>query len=199
MTRTRQERKSRTRRRLIEAALKDFARDGLSMARTADIAARAGVSHGTVFLHFPTREDLLATAIEEFGRRVTRRIHELAERGNSVRDQLSAHLAGLAESEPFYTRLVIEGPMLSNGVRNTVTMIQSAISFHLSRAAEREMEEGTIRQMPFHLFFNTWIGLIHYYLVNAESFDPGESVLRRYGPELLEHFLALVKGGSYER
>ena len=188
----RQIQKERTRQHLIETAFAQFAAHGLTTMRTADIAQAAGVSHGTVFVHFPTQEALLCAVIEEFGVRVARRLHELAVSNRSLRDVLAAHLRGLAEVEPFYTRLVIEGRMLPASARSTVIVIQSAISFHLGQAAEREISAGTIASCPIHLLFNTWVGLIHYYLANGDLFAPGESVLARYGQELLEHYLRLI-------
>jgi AcrR family transcriptional regulator len=190
--------KTRTRGVLIAAALAHFAQDGLSAARTADIAASAGVSHGTVFVHFPTREDLMTAAIEELGARVTRRMHELAETGNGVSDLLEAHLRGLTEFEPFYARLIMEESVLPPRAKNTLVMIQSSISFHLSLAVDREIAAGMIRNIPFHLLFNTWIGLLHYYLVHAAAFAPGQSVLKRHGRELLEHYLVLISNEQEE-
>lgn len=188
----RQIQKDQTRRRLIETALAQFARKGLTTTRTADIARAAAVSHGTIFAHFPTQEALLNAVIEEFGARVSLRLHELAAGNGSLRDVLAAHLRGLTEFEGFYTRLVIEGRLLPESARNTFILIQSAISFHLSQAAEREMAEGILRPYPIHLLFNTWIGLIHYYLANSDLFAPEGSVLERYGQELLEHYMGLI-------
>ncbi|NLI14212.1 TetR/AcrR family transcriptional regulator [Pelotomaculum propionicicum] len=187
----RQKQKKQTRKHLITMAFNQLAKDGLINTRTADIAKAAGVSHGTVFAHFPTRDALLTEVINEFGARVTRRLHELAG-GGSVHEILEAHLKGLAEFEPFYTRLVREGSLLPESARNTLIMIQSAVSFHLSQAAEREMAAGIIRRLPMHLLFNTWIGLVHYYLANGDLFSPGKPVLERYGKELLEHYLTLI-------
>jgi AcrR family transcriptional regulator len=184
--------KEQTRSYLIEVAFQQFAENGLMATRTLDIAKAAGVAHGTVFAHFPTREALLINVIEEFGGRITQRIHELAGGGGSVRETLEAHLNGLIEYEPFYTRLVTERPSLPEEVRHSLVMIQSAISFHLQQAAEAEMNAGKIRRLPLHLLFNTWLGLIHYYLANGDLFAPGESVLKRYGPELTDYFLALA-------
>lgn len=188
----RQLQKEQTRKQLIEAGLEQFALKGLTTTRTADIASAAKVSHGTVFAHFPTQEALLEAVMEEFGARVSARLHELATGNSSLRDVLNAHLTGLAEFEAFYTRLVIEGRLLPESARNVLVMIQSTISFHISQAAEREMKEGVIVSCPLHLLFNTWIGLIHYYLANDDLFAPGASVLNRYGEELLEHFLHLI-------
>lgn len=188
----RQIQKDQTRQHLIETAFAQFARQGLTTTRTADIAKAAKVSHGTVFAHFSTQEDLLNAVIEAFGARVSLRLHELAACNNSLRDVLAAHLRGLTEFEAFYTRLVIEGRLLPQSARDAFTIIQSSISFHLSLAADKEIQEGTIDPYPIHLLFNTWIGLIHYYLANNDLFAPEESVLERYGQELLEHYMRLI-------
>ncbi len=184
--------KERTRTAIIAAALHMFAQDGFYEARTSDIAESANVSHGTVFLHFPTRDDLLAATIEEFGMKIALRLHESLEKGNGMRHVLAAHVDGLMEYETFYARLVTQGTILPLIAQNVLVMIQSAVSFHLSQVAEREMTAGMIRRMPLHLLFNTWLGLIHYYLANRQMFAPGASVLKRYGHELLNHFLALI-------
>jgi AcrR family transcriptional regulator len=189
----RQIQKDQTRKHIVETAFKLFAQQGITATTTADIAKAANVSHGTVFVHFATQEMLLNTVIEEFGTRVSLRLHELVASDKSLREVLEAHLKGLAEFEAFYTRLVIEGRLLPESARNAFIMIQSSISFHISQAAEREMKAGTIEPYPVHLLFNTWLGLIHYYLTNNDLFAPGESVLNRYGQELLEYYMRLIR------
>jgi len=188
----REAKKHRTRARIVRAAYRLFARNGVAATSTARIARAARVSHGAIFLHFPTRGELVAQVIAECAQRMTRRVHELAEEGAGVRDVLAAHLSGLAEHEEIYARLVAEGPVLPPYARNTMLGIQAAISHHLARAAESEMERGTLRRMPLHLLFNTWLGLVHYYLVNRDLFAPGGSVLSAHGQELLDHYVRLM-------
>ena len=62
-----QERSRTTRRRLIEAALDSFGERGLHGVTVAVIAERAGVSRGAAQHHFPTREDLVAAAVDVLG------------------------------------------------------------------------------------------------------------------------------------
>lgn len=185
--------KSLTRQRIIETAFVEFPKKGLLLTPTADLARVAGVAHGTIFTHFPTREDLLVAVIEEFGARITRRLHELVIGGGALKEMLAAHLQGIKEFEPFYTRLITELQLLPKEARSTMVMIQSAISFHIIQSAEREIALGKIRALPLHLLFNQWVGLIHYYLMNGAFFAPGESVLGRYDAELLGHYLELIK------
>jgi len=189
----RQKQKIQTRKHILDAALNQLAKDGLTTTRTSDIAIAAKVSHGTVFAHFSTREILLDAVIEEFGIRITKRLHELVNSNCGMKEVLEAHLKGIREYEAFYTRLVSEERLLPESARNSLIMIQSAISFHLIQIAEREMEDCKISRMPIDLLFNTWVGLIHYYLINGDMFAPGESVLERYSERLVEHYMNLIK------
>ncbi len=54
-----------TRRKVFEAALAIFRRDGVAGARIEDIAKAAGVSRGTFYFHFPTKKDVLVQVLRE--------------------------------------------------------------------------------------------------------------------------------------
>src|SRR5262249_45568246 len=61
--------KADTHRRIVRSALALFQRHGYEETRVEDIAALAGVTKRTVFLHFPTKADLLFdVAAEELHR-----------------------------------------------------------------------------------------------------------------------------------
>lgn len=51
---------ARKRRRILEAAERLFARHGFAKTVVSEIAAEAGVSKGLVYVHFPSKEALLA-------------------------------------------------------------------------------------------------------------------------------------------
>ena len=48
---------------IIEAALQEFGKCGLANARLQDIAKRAGVSKGTIYLYFPNKEELFKAVV----------------------------------------------------------------------------------------------------------------------------------------
>lgn len=189
----RSKQKTATHQRLLEVAFAKMAENGPASTSTLMIAESAGVSHGTVFAHFPTRDLLLTEVINLFGQRVAGRIHTLAAEGVGLRSVLEAHLQGLKECEGFYTGLIRESHLLPPGAQDALVMIQSAISLHLSQAFERERKSNE-DLVPFHFLFNLWVGLIHHYLLNAERFAPGESVIGRCGQELIANYLAIVSG-----
>lgn len=189
---TRQDRKRITREKIVATSLELFAQQGIAATSTAAIAEAAGIAHGTIFLHFPTREDLVAEAISRVAKQVIDGIHALVEGGATVRDVFDAHLRGLAAHEAFYARLVTEGPALPPHARHTLLGIQSVISLLLSEAAEPEVRAGRMRRMPIHMLFNTWIGLVHHYVANRDLFAPRESVLLARREELISHFMGLL-------
>ncbi|MBI2895927.1 MAG: TetR/AcrR family transcriptional regulator [Deltaproteobacteria bacterium] len=185
--------KADTRRRILEKAKVLCARHGFARTRTVDVARAARVSHGSVFVHFPSRDDLFDAVLFEMAREITDALHALATEGASLREVLAAHLECLADREDQIRWLLVDAPVLPESFRLAWVSLQSAISFHVSAAAEREMASGKVRRMPLHLLFNTWIGLVNHYVVNRELFAPGKSVLRTHGRMLLDHFLGLVE------
>jgi AcrR family transcriptional regulator len=60
-----QSRDKEARERIIDSARRLFASRGYSRTPTKDIAVDAGVATGTVFYHFPTKQDLLRTVVSE--------------------------------------------------------------------------------------------------------------------------------------
>jgi len=190
---TRQEQKVVTRDRLVNAAMTLFARKGIAETTTADVAKSVRMSHGVVFLHFPTRDDLVIAVIDEFGRRLAAEFRQAFEHDLSLRAVLQAHLRVLAELEPFYARLVTEAPMLPPKVRSTLMLLHAAVSYEIFSALERERKLGRARKIARPLLFNTWIGLVHHYLVNRDVFATGDSVIEEQGETLVNHFMALVK------
>ena len=57
-TERKQVRSKRTAQQILNAALRVFARDGISRARIADIAAEAGISTSTLYEYYKSKEDL---------------------------------------------------------------------------------------------------------------------------------------------
>lgn len=64
-----EERKARTRERIIEAARDLIAAGGYREAQVASVAARAGLATGSVYRHFPSKADLFAEVFRHASQR----------------------------------------------------------------------------------------------------------------------------------
>lgn len=62
----RQRRKEARPQELLDAALDLFVERGFAATRSEDVAARAGVSKGTLYLYYPSKEELLKEVIRQY-------------------------------------------------------------------------------------------------------------------------------------
>lgn len=106
-----------TRRVVLEAALRVFARSGISAATLEDIAAEAGVTRGTLCWHFHSKDELLSGIIKHYGphsmlRPAIEQIEQDLQNGVTLDDEtIFRRLAGAFydsfTSQGNYTRLAI--------------------------------------------------------------------------------------------
>jgi AcrR family transcriptional regulator len=178
---------------LIEAGLRVVAEHGFAGATTAAIAKATGKAHGTVFVHFPTRDALVTELVEEIGRAMTRRLTEVPTDAPGIGDVLDAHLSALAEHESLYAALLGESTTLPLVARARVFALQSGIAWRLREALAREVLRGTARPMAAVAFANVWIALTNHYLVNRDLFTPGASVIAARGAELKATLLEIIR------
>jgi hypothetical protein len=82
---------------------------------------------------------------------------------------------------------------LPPGTKDMLISLRSVNSHHFETAVKREIRGGGIKKLPLHLMFNTWMGMVHYYLQNSEWFAPGESVIKRHKNELVKFYMKLIK------
>jgi AcrR family transcriptional regulator len=63
--RTRQRRKETRPQELLDAALELFVEKGFAATRTEEVARRAGVSKGTLYLYYPSKEELFKAVVRQ--------------------------------------------------------------------------------------------------------------------------------------
>lgn len=139
---SREEQRLQTRQRLYECALAVFRRDGVTSSRTDDIAKAAGVSRGTFYFHFPTKEHVLLERMRETEEQICAVIEAMPEHEpiHSVLDALITEMAVIWEPDP---QLL---PDLSSAALRHVaanmsdqesTRLRSTLSGRFSSAAKR--------------------------------------------------------------
>ena len=104
---------SRTRTRILDGALRAIARHGLSKLGMSDVSEHAGVSRGTVYRYFPSREELLQCLAdferERFQRRVAEALRSAPPGAPRLRVALQ-HVARYVKEHPAIQRLIDSEP-----------------------------------------------------------------------------------------
>ena len=80
---------------IIKAALEVFGECGLANARLQDIAERAGVSKGTIYLYFPNKEELFREMIRQTAVAAIERAEQVVTHGTPA--YLSSRSCGATE------------------------------------------------------------------------------------------------------
>lgn len=190
---TRKEQKEKTRSGLVEQAEHLFAKKGIAYTTTADIAKSLKLSHGALFVHFQTRDDLIKAVVDEFGERLSSSLGKRFSEDLSLKELLKAHLNVLAEFEDFYMRLISESQVLPPHIRSIVYSMNASLSYRFYRAAKVEMASGNIKKISQISFFNTWMALVNYHIMNRDLFSEKTPILNEIGDELLRNFYFLIK------
>lgn len=140
---------------LLDAALSEFFEKGFAAARLEDIATRAGVSKGTIYRYFDSKEDVfeaLVTAIPQANVEAMRAAaSDTSIPADVLLERLLRAVAGIARDERImkFPRLVIgeagRFPKLADTYKREV--ISRAVGI-LTSVIQRGIEEGCLRAVP---------------------------------------------------
>lgn len=160
------------RRSILDAALEEFAEKGFAAARMEDVARRAGVGKGTIYLYFEDKESLFEGLVHEFIVTPLSAFQELRPRpgesvGEAVRRVMPPAVIGVAQSRKAdLLRLLIgEGvrfPRLADSYRRSVVEPMAArMRALLAQAAEQgELANDAVQKFPQLLIAPALMGVI---------------------------------------
>lgn len=188
---TRVEQKENSRRLIIDESIKLFSRKGFVNTSTAEIAKATRLSHGALFIHFPTRDDLISAVIDDFGTKFSAAFSKKMT-ASKLEECLKAHLKILAKHEDFFFALISDAHHLPQASRGLFYMINSAISWHLYTRAKNGMDAGIIKTISQARLFTTWISLVQYTLLNRDVLSQKRPILAEKSDDLVDHFLTLI-------
>jgi AcrR family transcriptional regulator len=152
-------RSAERRRAILAAALQEFAAQGFAATRIDDVARRAGVAKGTIYLHFADKETLFQELIRSELSPVVGAL-EHASHGDLPVRLVAEQLIEVFVREIYETRrkdvirlIIAEGPRFPKLAefyyRAVVSRVMEAIRGLVRRAAERgELRHDTLARYP---------------------------------------------------
>ena len=164
------------RRQILHVATGLFARQGFRGTTTREIAAQAGVNEALLFRHFPNKETLYWTIIEELcsvrGRR--QRVDEILKTGGNdlqVFTMLACEFLQRTPRDTELTRLLwftaLENHTLSERFfRTYVAVYYEALAGYI----RRRMREGGFRRIDPLLAARSFFGMVVYHFLAQELF-----------------------------
>jgi AcrR family transcriptional regulator len=134
----------------LSTALRLFVANGVQNTSTAEIAREAGTAAGTLFLYFPTKQDLIHELILKIGREQSQHINMLLEPSLPVRDTFLTIWDGslhwfIDHMEAYqYIQQVRDTGMIADSV------VQESNQFfgYYYEAIQKGWQEGSIKPYP---------------------------------------------------
>jgi TetR/AcrR family transcriptional regulator, fatty acid metabolism regulator protein len=138
------------RERILEGALKAFARNGFYNTKVSEIASEAGVADGTIYLYFKNKDDLLISLFEDRMEWVIDRLEsELAAVKGGVLDQLQAfvtlHFSLAVENRDLAEFITVELRQSAKFVKEYKNPKFADYLRILQRLIEQGQEQGVFR------------------------------------------------------
>jgi TetR/AcrR family transcriptional regulator, fatty acid metabolism regulator protein len=168
------------RRRILQAAVKVFARKGYFAARVSEIAEKAGVADGTIYLYFAGKEDILVSLFDEvMSEHVTRARAEMeavADAPSRLRLLAEHHLRVLGADRDLAVVFQVELRQSTKFMeRFTATWLRRYFDL-VSSVIEQGQREGTLRaDLPRKLvakaFFGTLDELVTSWVIGRKDYD----------------------------
>jgi AcrR family transcriptional regulator len=178
---------------IVRAALALFVERGYGPATMAEVCARAAVSNGSLFHHFPSKEALAAAVYREglarYQARLLAALGAESDARRGVRAAIGAHLAWVGENPDWAHYLFEMGRSEAVGAASAELRAQNRAFFGAVDAwFAGHVAAGRVRAMPREVFAAVLVG-------PAQEFCRGW--LRRRDPAALARARPLLAGAAW--
>jgi len=171
------------RRRILEAAVRVFARKGYFAARVSDVAKRAGIADGTIYLYFRNKEDILVSLFDEVmsehvarGQEELLRIPGTAAKLHAIAER---HLRLLGDNEDLAVVFQVELRQSTKFMeRFTASWFKDYLEL-LTGVIEEGQKDGTLRpELPRKVLAKALFGaldeMVTSWILGRKNYDLGE-------------------------
>lgn len=168
------------RQRILQGAVRVFARKGYFAARVSDIARKAGVADGTIYLYFRNKEDILVSLFDEVMAEHLTRARAEQKSAHSTAERLTAiaahHLGVLGGNRDLAVVFQVELRQSTKFMeRFTATWLQDYFGL-LGDVIEEGQRDGTLRaDLPRKLvtkaFFGALDELVTSWILSGKDYD----------------------------
>ncbi len=171
------------RERILEAAVKVFAKKGYFAAKVAEIARKAGVADGTIYLYFRNKEDILVSLFEQvMAGHLERARRDVAGAEGAAARLLAVaehHLRGLGANRDLAVVFQVELRQSTKFMeRFTASWLQDYFAL-LSQIIEDGQKDGSLRpdlprKVVTKAFFGALDEMVTSWILSRRDYDLGQ-------------------------
>lgn len=156
------------RQRVVAAALELGSQGGYDAVQMRDVAATAGVALGTIYRYFSSKDHLLAEAMVEWTRDLSRRVHARPPRGDALATRVVDVLRRATramESEPKLSEAVIMAlastdPHAAQCQREVGVVMSETMALAFPDDFDARLRDDIVRTLG-HVWFSALVGWVN--------------------------------------
>lgn len=165
----------RTRQAILKAALREFAQEGVSGARTDHIASAAHVNKALIYYYFQDKEELYGAVLDQVFSGLAERINQVLDCDLPPREKVLAYAAAHFDyiaASPLYPR-VVQREMMRAGrkgsphIRRMVDRFLRPVQMRLAELFRAGMESGDFRRVDAAHFVFSIVAMNVFYFSSA--------------------------------
>jgi TetR/AcrR family transcriptional regulator, fatty acid metabolism regulator protein len=150
--------------RILEAAITVFAEQGFHQATISQIARKAGVADGTIYLYFKNKDDIMVNFFDQRTKRAFSRFREAVERAGDAGEKLMVLIrTHLQEFQLNRDMAVVYQAETHRNNRSCEAQIREMSKMYLdivSEIVEQGQQEGLVRK-------DLYLGLVKRFIIGA--------------------------------
>ena len=179
-----------TRGRILDAALELFSREGYHSSRMDDIVSEGKVSKGSIYFHFPNKEQLFLALVDQFADLIERNVEEAIAQENVGIDRVQAAIKSVVTTFARYRRPAKLLLVQAVGLGTVFEQKRQAVHDRFARMIQTFLDEavtsGDIAPVNTSVTAHAWMGAIYTLVIQwVMTAEPSQE-------EILEHLIPLL-------
>lgn len=151
--------------RILDAALDVFARKGYHDARMDEIVSSSQTSKGSIYFHFPNKEQLFLALVDQFANLLERRIVEAIREHDRGMVKVQAALEACLSTFGRYRRqakvLLVQASGLGNAFEQKRLAINDRFADLIAVYLQEAIDVGEIEPLDTEVVSHAWMGAIY--------------------------------------
>ncbi len=183
--------KANTHQMIIDKSIDLFNLKGFINTKTQEISKYCGISHGNLFMHFGTKDNLIEAVLDFKIKQIATSLIENCQSTDNTWTLAEEYLNLVEINENFFYNLYRELPFFNEYLQNAVLSLEIIIRnlfFVNIKTNFKNMTEDRISSI-----LTPYFSLIFYYLVNKKQFTSSDCIIPIKRCEIIETLKTLLK------
>ncbi|MCY4465033.1 MAG: TetR/AcrR family transcriptional regulator [Chloroflexi bacterium] len=154
-----------TRERILDAALTIFSAKGFHDTKLDEIVAKGGISKGSIYFHFPNKEQLFIALVDQFADLIERRAKEAIDQQAPGIQRVRAALEAVLETFGRYRRpaklLLVQAVGLGSVFERKRLEVNDRFAQLIQTYLDEAIADGSIAPVNTQIVAHAWMGAIY--------------------------------------